>query len=68
MARQLIKDFTYLDFVHMIPKLSVKVREALLSSRIQCSENMDAAFGYNHTYLDSVNIDIQKLSHFPSPI
>jgi hypothetical protein len=67
LAHQLVKDFTYLDFVHMIPKLSVKVREALLSSRIWRSENMCAASGYHHTYLDSsVNIDIQALSHFPS--
>ena len=29
-ARRIVKDFTFLDFIYMIPKLRIKIREAVL--------------------------------------
>lgn len=66
MARQLIKDFTMVDFIYMLPKLSVKIRETLLRCRsTHIAESKSRATGYNHTYLDHHNIDILNLSTFP---
>jgi hypothetical protein len=66
MARQLVKDFTAMDFYHMLPKLEVKVREAALNGSRQDSEMKACASGYNHTYLDSHDIDLLSLAIFPS--
>ncbi|KAL1684578.1 hypothetical protein GGG16DRAFT_68050 [Schizophyllum commune] len=62
-ARQLIKDFTMLDFYYMIPKLRIKIRQAIL--RGLCGSSKATASGYNHTYFDSTNIDVLALSRFP---
>ncbi|KIY68019.1 hypothetical protein CYLTODRAFT_395984 [Cylindrobasidium torrendii FP15055 ss-10] len=67
MSRQVIEDFTMADFLHMIPKLDVKLRQAALRS----TQDTDAAArarasGYNHTYLNTHDLDLAKLSSFPS--
>ncbi|KAI5884956.1 uncharacterized protein SCHCODRAFT_01176952 [Schizophyllum commune H4-8] len=62
-ARQLIKDFTMLDFYYMIPKLRIKIRQAIL--RGLCGSSKATASGYNHTYFDTTNIDVLALSRFP---
>ncbi|KAL1661458.1 hypothetical protein GGF50DRAFT_61078 [Schizophyllum commune] len=62
-ARQLIKDFTMLDFYYMIPKLRIKIRQAIL--RGLSGSSKATASGYNHTYFDSTDVDILALSRFP---
>ncbi len=66
MARQITQEFTMMDFVHMLPKLAVKVREATLRGRQASSDMKAQAAGYNHTYLDSHDIDLFALASFPS--
>jgi hypothetical protein len=63
LCRQIIKDFTMLDFHFMVPKLFVRLREATLFSRF--SDGKARANGYNHTYTDNRNIDLVALSTFP---
>lgn len=68
MARQIIKDFTMLDFIHMVPKLGVKLREVLLNARRKPEEMRTIAAGYNHTYLDKHDIDLLELARFPTEL
>ncbi|KAF8207331.1 hypothetical protein K438DRAFT_1962263 [Mycena galopus ATCC 62051] len=58
-ARHIVKDFTMLDFLYMIPKL----RAAVLSAKT--SNPKDRAAGYSHTYFDATGLDILALSTFP---
>ncbi|KAF8209530.1 hypothetical protein K438DRAFT_1503605, partial [Mycena galopus ATCC 62051] len=62
-ARHIVKDFTMLDFLYMIPKLRVKLRAAVLSAKT--SNPKDRAAGYSHTYFDATGLDILALSTFP---
>ncbi|KAG6819326.1 hypothetical protein H0H93_012927 [Arthromyces matolae] len=63
-CRQIVKDFTMLDFQYMIPKLFVRMRGLLLSSRN--SNGKARASGYNHTYADIRGLDLAALSIYPS--
>ena len=63
-ARQIVKDFTMLDFFYIIPKLRVKVREAVL--RAQSSDPKARANGYCHTYFDYQGIDLLALASYPN--
>lgn len=63
-ARQIVKDFTYLDLIYMIPKLRIKIREAVL--RATSSNPKARAAGYNHTYFEHTDVDMLALSTFPS--
>jgi hypothetical protein len=63
-ARQIVKDFTMLDFFYMMTKLRVKLREAVL--RGQSADFKACANGYCHTYFDSKGIDPLLLSTFPT--
>lgn len=63
-ARRIVKDFTMLDFLYMIPKLRVKLRAAVL--RAKSSDPKDRAAGYSHTYFDTTGLDILALSTFPT--
>lgn len=65
-ARRVVKDFTMLEFIYMIPKLRVKLREAVLRSN--SSDFKACAAGYTHTYYDSQGISILNLSTFPSNV
>lgn len=63
-ARQVIKDFTLLNFYYMIQKLQVKIHESFM---LATSSNPKlAAQGYNHTYLDSNNINLHNLATYPT--
>lgn len=55
-----------MDFYYMLPKLEVTVREAALNGHRLDSEMKACASGYNHTYLDSHDIDLLSLAIFPS--
>jgi hypothetical protein len=63
-CRKLIKDFTYLDFIYMIPMLMVLIRAAINSRHT--GDSKARASGYTHTYFDSEDIDLAALSTFPS--
>lgn len=63
-ARQIVKDFTYLDFIYMVPKLRVKLRQTILCAL--ASDPKACASGYNHTYFDHSNVDLQALVSFPT--
>ncbi|KAF8148818.1 hypothetical protein B0H34DRAFT_735383 [Crassisporium funariophilum] len=63
-SRQIVKDFTMLDFIYMIPKLCIKMRQAIL--RAQMSDPKVCAFGYNHTYFNNAGLDELALATFPS--
>ncbi len=59
-----MKDFTFLDFIFMVPRLHV-----LLRSKIKFSGASDPkarASGYAHTYFDSSSIRLDVLPRFPS--
>ena len=64
LCRQIVNDFTMLDFHYMVPKLFIKLRQAVLSSKF--SDGKARASGYNHTYTDTRGIDIQALSLYPT--
>ncbi|KAI0072766.1 hypothetical protein K474DRAFT_1725638, partial [Panus rudis PR-1116 ss-1] len=53
-----------LDFVYMVPKLMIQLREAVFNERF--SRSNTTASGYNHTYLDSTSVSIANLRVFPS--
>lgn len=63
---KLIKDFTYLDFIYMIPRLMVLIRAAVNSG--YTGDSKAHASGYTHTYFDSEDINIAALLRFPSDI
>lgn len=63
-ARQIVEDFTMLDFIYMIPKLRVKMRQAILQQKTSVSKVQ--ASGYNHTYFDMAGLDELNLATFPS--
>lgn len=64
LCRQIVKDFTLLNFHEMVPKLFNQLRQATLSSKF--SDGKATASGYNHTYTDTRGIDIPALSTYPS--
>jgi hypothetical protein len=63
-ARRVVKDFTFLDFVYMIPKLRIKLHEAVL--RGKSSDGKARAAGYSHTYFDHEGLDLVTLSTYPT--
>ena len=62
-ARRIVMDFCFLDFIYMIPKLRVTIREAMLRAR---TDPRATASGYSHTHFDSRGLDIPTLATFPS--
>jgi hypothetical protein len=66
MCRQIVKDFTMLDFQFMVPKLFIRMRETLFSAHI--SDGKARASGYNHTYSDNRGLDIAALASYPTDL
>ena len=64
MCRQIVKDFTMLDFHHMVPKLFIKLREAFFLAR--SSDGKARASGYSHTHTDTRGINLLALSTYPT--
>ncbi|KAH7868542.1 uncharacterized protein C8R40DRAFT_999318, partial [Lentinula edodes] len=62
-SRKIVKDFCYLDFLYMIPKLHVSVRSAI--SRAQTANGKARASGYCHTYFNTSGMDPLALASFP---
>ncbi|KAF9526712.1 hypothetical protein CPB83DRAFT_937276 [Crepidotus variabilis] len=63
-ACDVVKDFTYLNFIYMIPKLRIKLHEAAF--RRKAGDGKARASGYSHTYFDYKGLDLQVLSTYPS--
>ncbi|KAF8980286.1 hypothetical protein BDQ17DRAFT_1227422, partial [Cyathus striatus] len=63
-ARKVVKDFTVLDFIYMIPKIRVKIRQSIFLQ--QTSDAKARAAGYNHTYFDMSGLNELNLATFPS--
>ncbi|KAF7324216.1 hypothetical protein MSAN_02534100 [Mycena sanguinolenta] len=61
---KIVKDFTFLDLIFMIPKIRITMRAAVLSGK--CSNGKEAANGYSHTYFDAVGANLAKLAVYPS--
>ncbi|EIW74508.1 hypothetical protein CONPUDRAFT_159809 [Coniophora puteana RWD-64-598 SS2] len=64
--RKLLKDFTYLDFIYMHPKLLRMTRSALKSYDAEEGNPSGAKLGYHHTLFDSIRVDLPRLATFPS--
>ncbi|KAJ6541137.1 hypothetical protein B0H10DRAFT_2392408, partial [Mycena sp. CBHHK59/15] len=63
-SRKIVKDFTFLDFIFMIAKLRVTMRQAVLAAK---SSNPKArAEGYSHTYYDNRGVNLLNLAVYPS--
>jgi hypothetical protein len=63
-CRKLVKDFTHLNFLYMIPRLRVLVRAASLFSK--GTDPKAQAMGYSHSYLDPENARIESLAVYPT--
>jgi hypothetical protein len=63
-SRRIVKDFTMLDLLYMVPKLRVKFRAAVLLAK--ASDSKARAAEYTHTYFDNTGLDVLALSTFPS--
>ncbi|ETW76737.1 hypothetical protein HETIRDRAFT_422126 [Heterobasidion irregulare TC 32-1] len=61
-ARKLVKDFTFLDLLYMMPRLHVSIHAAVLLGR--SSDPKAHTAGYAHTYFDSHGADLGLLSAF----
>lgn len=61
---KLIKDFMFLDFIYMIPKLTALIQSTVRQGH---TDNPRArAGGYAHTYVDVEDCDLAQLSIFPT--
>ncbi|KAI0671454.1 hypothetical protein C8Q78DRAFT_1153176 [Trametes maxima] len=65
-CRKLIKDFTFLDFIYLVPKLHILIRSLIHLSRGSTSDPKARAAGYAHTYFDIDGIDLAQLAIFPT--
>ena len=63
-ARRIVSDFTMLDFIYFVPKLSVTLRKA--ANQVKDSDAKATAMGYNHTYLNCDGMDLLALATFPN--
>lgn len=65
LLRSLVTDFTMLDVIRLIPKLSVRLMAACRAKNVKVDFRRTAA-GYSHTYFDADEIPLGILSEFPS--
>ncbi|KAJ3538768.1 hypothetical protein NM688_g6473 [Phlebia brevispora] len=63
-ARQNRADFTLMDLYDMMKKVRIQMAEAASLGKI--SDAKATASGYNHTYFDIRDIDLQALATYPS--
>lgn len=64
LCRQIVKDFTEAQIKELMPKLSVKLREAIFMSRT--ADGKARASGYSHTYNDVRGLDLVALAAYPT--
>ncbi|KAJ7438890.1 hypothetical protein B0H11DRAFT_2356551 [Mycena galericulata] len=65
-TRDIVKDFSMLNFQEIYGKLHIQLREVALNAEIIMGKA--CASGYSHTYTDNRDINIPALSTFPSDI
>ncbi len=65
-CRKLVEDFTYLDFIWMVPRLEIMLRSIVRF--LHMTDPKARAAGYAHTYFNPEGVDYAKLSIFPSDI
>ena len=63
-AWKIVKNFTMLDLIYMVPKLHIKIRKAIFQA--QGSDPKARAAGYNHTYFDNGGMNVSNLGTYPS--
>jgi hypothetical protein len=63
-CRQILQDFSLVNFYEMMPKLFIRLREFALFGHY--SDGKERASGYTHSYQDTRGIDLNALSTFPS--
>ncbi|KAI0309338.1 hypothetical protein OF83DRAFT_1179744 [Amylostereum chailletii] len=63
-CRKLVKDFTFLDALYLVPRLHASIRATVFLEKTT-SANARAS-GYAHTYFDAHGIDLNVLSTFPT--
>lgn len=61
---QVVKNFTVLDFIYMVPKLRIRLRQAILYAL--ASDPKARTSGYCHTYFDHTNINLRALATYPT--
>ncbi|KAI0070187.1 hypothetical protein K474DRAFT_1776934 [Panus rudis PR-1116 ss-1] len=66
LCRLTVKDFTMLDFIYMVPKLTVQLRKAFFTAKVTAGNT--TASGYHHTYMNSSNTALPVLRVFPSDV
>lgn len=64
LCRQIIEDFMEKEFMDMVSKLFIRLRQAIFSSWV--ADGKARASGYNHTYMDMHGINLSALSSYPS--
>ncbi|KAH9846015.1 hypothetical protein C2E23DRAFT_745055 [Lenzites betulinus] len=66
-ARKIQKDFTFVEWLLMIPKISALMAGELRTKLKGAQEKAAATrFGYHHSYFDSRRVDLANLATFPS--
>ncbi|OJT13578.1 hypothetical protein TRAPUB_9877, partial [Trametes pubescens] len=63
-CRKLVKDFTHLDFIYMVPRIFILIRGACRFAHT--SDPRARAGGYAHTYFDAGDANLALLAVFPS--
>ena len=67
-ARRVIKDFTFLDLIYMMPKLSLLIDQDLRSHGRANTKASAHRSGYHHSWYDMEDIQYKVLSEFPDDI
>ncbi|KIY43701.1 hypothetical protein FISHEDRAFT_52985 [Fistulina hepatica ATCC 64428] len=65
-ARKNFPDFALLDFLYLVPKITIAIRHAIFSTKITPDDVKARATGYTHTYFDDAGIDLLALATFPN--
>jgi hypothetical protein len=65
-ARRVVKDFSYLDLIYMIPQLRIKLKQSVLHGKL--SDGKARAAGYSHTYFNHEGLDLVVLSTYPTDV
>lgn len=65
-ARKIIKDFSFLDLIYMMPKLSLLIDRDLHTGGKAETKGSAQRSGYHHTWHDSRGVNYKMLSTFPS--
>lgn len=63
-ARMIKTDFTYLDFIQLVPKMGAIYLGAFGHSLAEAKSNVTTS-GYQHTYFKCDNINLKALCQFP---